>query len=182
MREAIDMTAGDKFFKLVHILIESLCYTARLDLPGLTGAVQHLGLAAEVVDRAKHKIESIPVLFHPAQPDLGSNGIVVQFDSGENFNIRILFTEAVNYPKINAVNITVMIGEGDALNLFCPALVNPRLSKFDGVGAHIVPLRMRVVIADGKHKGLLSVLDELPLLRHLFNGFSPGRNGRRRYE
>jgi len=39
-----------------------------------------------------------------------------------------------------------------------------------------------VVNADGKHKGLLSVLDELPLLRHLFNGFSPGRNGRRRYE
>jgi hypothetical protein len=29
---------------------------------------------------------------------------------------------------------------------------------------------------------LLSVLDELPLLRQLFNGFSPGRKVRRRYE
>jgi hypothetical protein len=41
---------------------------------------------------------------------------------------------------------------------------------------------MGVVIAGRKHKGLLSVLDELPLLRHLFNGFSPGRKVRRRYE
>jgi hypothetical protein len=39
-----------------------------------------------------------------------------------------------------------------------------------------------VVIAGRKHKGLLSVLDELPLLRQLFNGFSPGRKVRRRYE
>src|ERR1700675_2500549 len=30
---------------------------------------------------------------------------------------------------------------------------------------------MGVIIAGGKHKGLLSVLDELPLLRHLFNDF-----------
>ena len=75
-----------------------------------------------------------------------------------------------------------MIGERDALNLFCPALVNPGLQQLDGIRAHLVSLGMRVVIAGEKHKGLFSVLDEVPLLRHLFNGFSPGRKVRGRYE
>ena len=75
-----------------------------------------------------------------------------------------------------------MIGECDALDLFCPALVNPGLQQLDGVRPNVVRLGMGMVIAGRKHKGLLSVLDELPLLGHLFNGFSPGRKVRRRYE
>jgi hypothetical protein len=56
------------------------------------------------------------------------------------------------------------------------------LQQLNGVRPNVVRLRMGMVIAGGKHKGLLSVLDELPLLGHLFNGFSPGRKVRRRYE
>ena len=42
--------------------------------------------------------------------------------------------------KSTAVNVTVVIGECDALDLFCPALVNPGLQQLDGVRAHVVRL------------------------------------------
>jgi hypothetical protein len=88
-------------------------------------------------------------------------------------DVRILLSQSVDHCKINAGNVTVVIGESDALNPFCAALFNPGLQSIEGVRAHLVALGVRVVITGRKHKRLLSLLDELPLLRQLFNGFLP---------
>jgi hypothetical protein len=85
----------------------------------------------------------------------------------------MLLSHSVDHCKINAGNVTVVISESDAPNPFCATLFNPWLQQIEGVGAHMVTLRVRVVVTGRKHKSLLSLLDELPLLRHLFNGFLP---------
>src|SRR6202011_5730814 len=124
-----------------------------LDLACLTGPIQHLRFTAKVMHRTKDKIEAVPVLFHPAQSIRRGNRIVVELDSGEDFNLWVQLSEAIKDPKINAGNVPVMIGECDAPDLFRAALVNPRLKQLNRVWAHGVPLWMGVVIAGGKHKG-----------------------------
>src|ERR1700693_6045555 len=100
MRKTIDVTARYEFLQLAHVLIERLRCATRLDLFNFTGAVQHLSLPAEVVNRTEYKIEKIPISLHPAYPACRGEGIIVQFDSGEDLDVRILLSQAVDDCKI----------------------------------------------------------------------------------
>jgi hypothetical protein len=85
-------------------------------------------------------------LFDPAKPLSGGCLIVVEFYTGEDLNVGILFAKPIDHIKVDAGMVPIMICECEASDTAIPTSVNPRLKKIEGIRPDLMALGMRVVI------------------------------------
>ena len=71
------------------------------ELPFLPRAVEHL-VGVEVMHRAEHEIEPVPVRLDPAPAGGAGHGIVVQFDARADSHVRDCFAQRVDRVEIDA--------------------------------------------------------------------------------
>jgi hypothetical protein len=78
---------------------------------------------------AKNEVELVPILFNPRAARCAGGGIVVEFEPGEEFQVGIGGAEPVDLVEIDAIVVTVVIGEGDFLQAASACAVSPGLEK-----------------------------------------------------
>ena len=119
--------------------------TFKLQRPGWN-SVEHRIVLVQIVNGAQNEIEFVPVFLYPFASGRRMDGIIVEFDTGTNFEIRIVFAQAVDLGEINAFMISVMIREGEINQTKFSRLIRPRLQKLRKIPLDPVSLRMGMVI------------------------------------
>ena len=149
MRQAIDQPARRHFADPPKIIgVHVIDIASRKLLCALGHAIEHLIIAAEVVDGTEDEIESRPISLDPISSGGTRLRIVIKLDPGPNFDVRIFFTQTIKFIEIDAGMITIVISEGDIANSFGPRRIDPRLQELLSVALDPVTLRMTMVIRE----------------------------------
>jgi len=147
--QTIDQTGGGDFAKAPKVIFVDFANIAPDELFGaVRDAVEHLGRIVEVMNRAENEIEFVPIFIDPVSARGRSFGIVVEFDAGANLHIGIRGAELIDFIKIDAVMVTVVIGKGDVGQSPRACAVSPRLQQLLGIRLNAMSLRMAVVIGE----------------------------------
>jgi hypothetical protein len=112
--EAIDQPGGGNFADTPKIICVNGIDISAAELPGAgRHAVEHLIRSIKEVNRAQHKIESIPMLLNPVSARRRVNGIIVELDAGTDPQIGISLSQTIYFIKDDSGTITIVIGERD---------------------------------------------------------------------
>jgi hypothetical protein len=122
--QAIDLAPGNEFLQFQDVLFERAGQTARFELFQLADPIKHFSLAGKEMHRSQNEIEPIPIGLDPSQTASGGCGIVIQFDSSQDLNIRKLSAQGIKYAEVNACQVPVVVRERNASD-------SPRAASFD---------------------------------------------------
>src|SRR5206468_6321660 len=114
MGEAIDQPSRGYFTDPAKVISVNCVDIAALELLGASrDAVEHPIGAIEEMDRTQNKVEFSPMSLNPFPAGSRVNWIVIELNSGADFEIGISFPQTINFIKIDSGVITIVIGEGD---------------------------------------------------------------------
>ena len=122
-----------------------------MQLAGLIGSIEHPVCARQIMDRAEHKIETIPMGFDPPQPAFAGYGIIVQFNPLQNLKARIHLSQPIDHIEVHPFAVPVVICERYTFDTSLPASIDPGLQELDRVGTDRVALWVGVVITIATH-------------------------------
>ena len=114
MRQAIDQARRGDLAEAAKIIGVNLVDLAAGELFGAgRDGVEHLIGTIEIVDGAEDEIEAVPVFLHPRATGRGCFRIVIQLESGADFDVGIRRAQFVDLVEIDPGVITIVIGERD---------------------------------------------------------------------
>jgi hypothetical protein len=149
MRETIDQTRRGNLAdatKIIGVYLVDIA-TGELFSAG-RNAVEHLIGAVEVMDRAENEIEAVPVFLHPRASSRGRFRVVIQFEAGPDFHVGICCTEFIDFVKVDAGVVAIVIGESDVREAAFAGAIDPRLKERLTVRMNAVALGMGVVVGE----------------------------------
>jgi hypothetical protein len=79
--------------------------------------------------------------------------IVIEFDAGANFEIRIRRAQFIDLVKIDSGMETIVIGKGNVTQTPRTRTVDPGLQQFSRIRLNAMSLRMGMVIGKKLHGG-----------------------------
>ena len=150
MRHAIDQPAPRHRADTLVVIGVNLIDVAPRKFRFLAGVIEG-PVAAQEMHGAKNKIEPVPVLLDPAAALCEMHRIVIQFDPGADFQIRIGRAQPIDLVEIDAGMITIVIREGDITQADATRVIGPGLQQLLRVGLVTVALRVEMVIGKKKH-------------------------------
>src|SRR5260370_21908755 len=89
--------------------------------------IEHLGRVIEVMNRAEHEIEFIPILFDPFSSGTRSLRIVIELDAGTDFQIGIYGAQFIDFIEIDSAMETIMISKRNIVQTALARAVDPWL-------------------------------------------------------
>src|SRR5437870_7623579 len=114
MGEAIDQPRRCDFADTAKIIGVNCVHTLPFELrSAVRHAVEHLIRTIEEMNRAKDKIELVPMLLNPVSASHGVDWVVIELDARADSQIRIFFPQAIDFTEVNSGVITIMISESD---------------------------------------------------------------------
>jgi hypothetical protein len=105
------------------------------------------------MDGAEHEIEPAPASLHPLATGIGMNRVVIQLNSGSDFQIRIGFAETLDFVEVNAFMIAIMIGEGKVAQTDFARMIGPGLQQPRRVRLKPVTLWVKMIVGKEAHVG-----------------------------
>src|SRR5438046_5834446 len=90
-------------------------------------AIEHLGRVIEVMNRAEHEIEFVPILFDPFSSGTRSLRIVIEFDASTDFQIRSRGAQYIDVIEIDSGMETIDIGKRNIVQTPLARCIDPRL-------------------------------------------------------
>ena len=126
-------------------------------------AIEHLGRVIEVMNRAEHEIEFVPILFDPFSSGTRSLRIVIELDAGTDFQIGIRGAQFIDFIEIDSGMETIVIGKRNIVQTARARTVDPRLQEFSRIALNAMSLRMGMIIAEKFHGGSSSPLLDVNL-------------------
>src|SRR6267378_7964319 len=96
-------------------------------------AIEHLGRVIEVMNRAEHEIEFVPILFDPFSSGTRSLRIVIELDAGTDFQIGIRDAQFIDFIEIDSGMETIVIGKRNIVQTARAHTVDTALREFSSI-------------------------------------------------
>jgi hypothetical protein len=100
------------------------------------------------MDGPENEIEPLPIFLDPRATGSGSLGVVIQLESGANFDVGICRAQFVDFVEINSGVVTIVIRERDVDQTAFAGAVDPRLEQ--RLSERLDPMALRVGMVIGE--------------------------------